>query len=189
MFPMYRSVLLVMSFLLGLSLVGQANKVELNVGDEAPEFTLPGSDGEEYTLSELLEQGPVVLAWFPKADTPGCTAQCKDITSNGRLIREYNVSYFMISVDTPEDNQKFAEKYNADFPILSDADKSVAKQYGVLSVHGWPARHTFYIGKDGKILEIDQKVKTKTAAADMAAILAELEIEKIDTEVSETPET
>ena len=104
-------------------------------------------------------------------------------------MQNFCVSYFMISVDTSEDNKKFAEKYNADFPILSDADKSVAKQYGVLSAHGWPARHTFYIGKDGKILEIDRKVKTKTAAADMAAILAELEIEKIDPDVSETPET
>lgn len=189
MLPLYRSLLLVMAVFLGLNLFGQADKVELSVGDEAPEFTLPGSDGEEYKLSDLLEQGPVILAWFPKADTPGCTTQCKDITSNGRLIREYNVSYFMISVDTSEDNKKFAEKYNADFPILSDADKSVAKQYGVLSAHGWPARHTFYIGKDGKILEIDRKVKTKTAAADMAAILAELEIEKIDPDVSETPET
>ena len=172
-----------------VALFGQSDQIELNTGDEAPDFTLPGSDGKEYSLSELLKDGPVVLAWFPKADTPGCTAQCKSITKSGHLLQEYNVSYFMISVDSPEDNQKFAEKYAADFAILSDEDTTVAEQYGVLSSSGYPSRHTFYIGKDQKILQVDRNVKTATAAEDMVAILAELEVEKVDSEETITPET
>ena len=158
----------------------ETETVDLNAGDEAPDFTLPGSDDEEYKLSDLLKEGPVVLAWFPKADTPGCTAQCKSITKDGDLIREFKVNYFMISVDSKEDNEAFAEKYGADFTILSDETKEVAKAYGVLSKRGYPNRHTFYIGKDGKILKVDRDVSVDTSAEDMAKNLEELKVEKVE---------
>ncbi len=158
---------------------GAEEKVSLSEGDEAPDFTLPSSDGNDYTLSEVLKDGPVVLAWFPKADTPGCTAQCKSYAQNGDMIKQYNVTYFMISVDTVEDNTKFANKYNADFPILSDASKETAEEYGVIGKWGLPSRHTFYIGTDGKIMKIDRDIKTATTAEDTAAILEELEVEKV----------
>ena len=154
--------------------------VELNAGDEAPDFTLPGTDDEDYKLSDLLKDGPVVLAWFPKADTPGCTLQCKSITKDADLIREYKVNYFMISVDTKDDNVAFAEKYSANFTILSDETKDVAKDYGVLSKFGFAKRHTFYIGTDGKILKVDRKVSVSTSAEDMAKILEELKVDKVE---------
>lgn len=166
-----------------LALIASAEEVEpveLNAGDEAPDFTLPGTDDEDYKLADLLKEGPVVLAWFPKADTPGCTAQCKSITKDGDLIREYKVNYFMISVDSKDDNAAFAEKYGADFTILSDETKEVAKAYGVLSKSGYPKRHTFYIGEDGKILKVDRKVSVNTSAEDMAKALEELEVEKVE---------
>ncbi|MCY4143093.1 MAG: peroxiredoxin [Gammaproteobacteria bacterium] len=174
---------------LPFALLGQFNageseeQVTLEVGDDAPDFSLPASDGNEYKLSEVLKDGPVVLAWFPKADTPGCTAQCKSIAKNGDMIREYKVTYFMISVDTVEDNTKFAEKYSADFPILSDTTKEVANEYGVLRTMGKytiPARDTFYIGTDGKILKIERNVKVNTAAEDMAANLKELNVDRVE---------
>lgn len=172
---------------LPLALLGQLNagesedQVSLEVGDEAPDFNLPASDGNEYKLSEVLKEGPVVLAWFPRADTPGCTAQCKSIAKNGDMIREYNVTYFMISVDTVEDNTKFAEKYSADFPILSDTTKEVANKYGVMmSKWNIPNRHTYYIGTDGKILKIDRSVKVETTAEDIAASLKELKVDRVE---------
>lgn len=152
----------------------------LSVGDTAPDFDLPSSDGNRYKLSEVLKDGPVVLAWFPKADTPGCTAQCKSMAKNGPEIREFQVSYFMISVDPVEDNTKFAEKYSADFPILSDTTKDIAKAYGVMSNYGFSNRHTFYIGRDGKILKIDRNVKVATAAEDTVATLEELKIDRAE---------
>jgi thioredoxin-dependent peroxiredoxin len=85
----------------------------------------------------------------------------------------------MVSVDTLEDNTKFAEMHQADFPILADPDKTVANAYGVIP-EGRPtaARWTFYIGPDGRILFIDKKVQAQTAGEGIAAKLAELKVKK-----------
>jgi thioredoxin-dependent peroxiredoxin len=98
------------------------------------------------------------------------------LTEHGHTIREYDVAYFMASVDTIEDNTGFAKKESADFPILSDASKATAQKYGVLSERGFANRWTFYIGKDGRILAIDKSVKAASAGQDVAAKLAELGI-------------
>jgi thioredoxin-dependent peroxiredoxin len=98
------------------------------------------------------------------------------LTEHGHKIREYDVAYFMASVDTLEDNTGFAKKESADFPILSDPTKATAQKYGVLSDRGFANRWTFYIGKDGRILEIDKSVKAASAGQDVAARLAELGI-------------
>jgi peroxiredoxin Q/BCP len=83
-----------------------------------------------------------------------------------------------VSVDTPEENKKFAEHVEADYPILSDPSKNVATAYGVLGMKGFASRWTFYIGPDGKILHIDKAVKTTSAGTDIAAKLAELGVAK-----------
>lgn len=153
----------------------------LTSGDSAPDFSLQGSDGKTYQLSELLQDGAVVLAWYPKAFTKGCTIECKSLTEKGHLIREYAATYFMVSVDPIEDVTKFAESMAADFPLLADPDKSVAQQYGVMSPYGFSKRHNVYIGTDGKVLAVDTKVNPETAAEDIAARLGELGIAKRDT--------
>jgi peroxiredoxin Q/BCP len=87
------------------------------------------------------------------------------------------VAYFTASTDTPEDNKRFAESLNADYPILSDPGKQVAEAYGVVHEGRQVAeRWTFYIGKDGKIAFIDRQVKPATAGADVAAKLKELNL-------------
>ncbi|MCY4341067.1 MAG: redoxin domain-containing protein [Gammaproteobacteria bacterium] len=150
----------------------------LVVGSVAPDWTLPGSDGSEHSLSDLRQDGAVVLAWFPKADTAGCTQECKSLTENGDKIRQFKVSYFMASVDSIEDNTAFAQKYSADFPILSDETKAVADAYKVLTAFGFARRHTFYIGTDGRILAVDREVNIETAAEDIVAMLEQLGVEK-----------
>jgi thioredoxin-dependent peroxiredoxin len=84
----------------------------------------------------------------------------------------------MISVDDAETNRKFAAEHEADFPILSDPGKKVAEAYGVLMAVGVASRQTFYIGPDGKILDIDKKVSAKTAGEDLAAKLEALGVKK-----------
>ncbi len=84
----------------------------------------------------------------------------------------------MISVDTPEDNKKFAEMHEADYPILSDVSKEIATRYGVLGPTGLARRWTFYIAPDGKILHIDNAVKPASSGPDRVAKLAELNIAK-----------
>ena len=147
--------------------------MSLKAGRKAPDFTLQASDGNTYTLSDYRGKQAVVIAWFPKAYTSGCTVECKSLAENGHLIREYDVSYFMASVDPLEDNVGFAKETGADFPLLSDPDKQAAKDFNVLGM-GYAKRHTIYIGKDGTILKIDQSVNPKTSAEDMAATLSEL---------------
>jgi len=150
---------------------------ELKVGDPAPDFSLEASDGKTYKLSDFKGKKAVVIAWFPKAFTQGCTIECKSLAQNGDKIRKYDVAYFMASVDPVSENKGFAEQEKADFPLLSDPTKKTAEAYGVLNPKGLASRWTFYIGKDGKILAIDKNVKPATSAEDMVAKLAELHVE------------
>jgi peroxiredoxin Q/BCP len=152
---------------------------DLKVGDAAPDFTLKGSDGKTYKLSDFKGKQAVVVAWFPKAFTGGCTAECKSMKENGEAIREYNVAYFTASVDTEDENKRFAESLELDYPILSDPSKSTATAYGVLNpTRGFANRWTYYIDIDGKISMIDKEVKFDTHGADIVAKLEELKVAK-----------
>jgi peroxiredoxin Q/BCP len=162
------------------AVMAQGPTVTLKVGDMAPDFTLPGSDGKTYSLSDFRGKQAVVLAWFPKAFTQGCTTECKSLAANGDRIRQFDVAYFMVSVDPLEENRRFAESEQADFPLLSDADKSVAATYGVLSGRGMANRWTFYIDKSGRIAYIDRAVNPPTSAEDMIARLSTLKVDRVD---------
>jgi peroxiredoxin Q/BCP len=162
--------------------------VELKVGDMAPDFSLPGTDGKTHKLSDFRGKQAVVVAWFPRAFTQGCTIECKSLAENGDKIRRYNVAYYMASVDPIEQNIKFAkatsvtlgervvEKKEADFPMLSDATKEVAGKYGVLNERGVANRWTFYIDRNGRIAAIEKTVRPETSAEDMIAKLGELKV-------------
>ena len=154
----------------------------LDVGDEAPDFSLQGTDGKTHSLEDYRGKQAVILAWFPKAYTSGCTLECKSLAENGHLLKKFEAIYFMASVDPIDDNIGFAKKEKADFPLLSDPTKEVAKAYDVLSEKGYAVRHTFYIGKDGKILAIDRDVRPAQSAQDMAEMLAKLKVPVLDQE-------
>jgi peroxiredoxin Q/BCP len=178
---------------LAVSVTAQA-PTELKVGDNAPDFSLQASDGKTYKLSDFKGKKAVVVAWFPKAFTQGCTIECKSLAENGDKIRMYDVAYFMASVDSVEDNTKFAkatsvtlqgrgggpatvvDKKEADFPLLADPTKEVATKYGVLNQGGLANRWTFYIDKNGKIAHIEKTVRPATSAEDMVAKLGELKV-------------
>jgi thioredoxin-dependent peroxiredoxin len=169
----------VAAFLGGVTMFGLATAEELKVGDLAPDFSLPGSDGKTYKLADYRGRQAVVLAWFPKAFTPGCTTECKVMGQRGTRIKAFDVAYFTASVDKPEKNKQFAESVGADYPILSDPGGNVAHEYGVTgAVQKWASRWTFFIGKDGHILFIDKNVRPSTHADDIAAKLKELGIPK-----------
>ena len=171
-------------------LSAQRPAVTLKVGDQAPDFTLQGSDGKPYPLADYRGKKAVVIAWFLKAFTAGCTLECKSLAANGDRLRKYDVAYFMASTDSIEDNTKFAkatsvklgdrvvEKKEADFPMLSDADKSVATKYGVINARGVANRWTFYIDKSGRVAAIDTAVRPETSAEDMLAKLEALKVAK-----------
>jgi thioredoxin-dependent peroxiredoxin len=152
-----------------------AAALELKPGDKAPAFSLEGSDGKTYTLDQFKGKSAVVIAWFPKAFTGGCTKECKSLRENSKALKDLKVAYFTASVDTAKENTEFAKSLDLDYPILSDPDKSVAKDYGVLNAaRGFSNRWTFYIDKEGVIKAIDKDVKVDKAGADVAAKLKEL---------------
>lgn len=161
-----------------LLISSSAIATELTVGMQAPNFNLQATNGDYYQLSDYQGKQAVVVAWYPMANTRGCTIECKSLTEQGHLIRAYNVSYFMISVDPLDDNRDFAKKTGADFPMLSDPTKAAAKAYDVLNFFRVASRVTFYISVDGKILYIDENVQPKTAAQDIVNKLKELNITK-----------
>jgi thioredoxin-dependent peroxiredoxin len=171
-------MLMTLVTIMGIGLVAQAG--ELAVGDKAPDFKLEASDGKTYRLSDFKGKKAVVVAWFPRAFTQGCTIECKSLAANGDKIRRYDVAYFMASVDPVEGekgNKAFAASEKADFPMLSDPTKEVAAAYGVLNPErGVANRWTFYIDKSGRIAAIDKAVKPPTSAEDMLARLAELKV-------------
>jgi len=156
----------------------QAPAAELKAGDKAPNFKLQGSDGKTYSLADFAGKKAVVVAWFPAAFTKGCTIECKNLAMNGDKIRQFDVAYFMASIDPIEKNTDFAKAQEADFPLLSDPTKEVATAYGVLNPRGTASRWTFYIGKDGRILAIDKAVQVATSAEDMVTKLGELSVAK-----------
>jgi peroxiredoxin Q/BCP len=161
----------------GAGISASATAAELQVGDPAPDFELQASDGKTYRLADFRGERAVVVAWFPRAFTSGCTVECKSLAENSQKIREYDVAYFMASTDPVEKNADFAESTEADFPLLSDPDGEVARAYGVYTM-GFARRHTFYIDTDGVITHIDRAVKPSSSAEDMVAHLQRLGVAK-----------
>ena len=142
-----------------------AAAAEPKVGEKAPNFSLVGSDGKTYNLSDFKGKSAVVLAWFPKAFTGGCTKECKSFAEGGKALRGLNVAYFTASVDEPDYNKKFAESLSCDYPILSDPDKSVAKAYGVVHPGSSRSRAVDVLHRQGRDRagrrEEDQRVKRR----------------------------
>ena len=159
-------------YLIALSLPATS----LEIGDIAPDFSLQATDGKTYSLNQFRDKEAVVIAWYPKAFTSGCTIECKSLAQNGHLLKNLEVAYFMASVDPLETNIAFAEENDADFPLLSDPSKQVAEAYDVLALYGVPKRHTIYIGKDGRVLFVDREIQAATSAEDIAEKLIELGI-------------
>jgi len=162
-----------------LALLFSGTSLALEVGDTAPDFSLQASDGKTYSLEQFKGKQAVVIAWYPRAFTSGCSIECKSLTENSALLKQFDVSYFMASVDPLEKNIAFAESTKADFPLLSDPTKEVARAYDVLTLNLFSKRHTIYISKEGKILMVDQNINAATSAEDMMANFEKLGIPKV----------
>ena len=152
----------------------------LNAGEEAPDFELEDQDGEPVRLSSLRGR-PVVLYFYPKADTPGCTTQACGIRDRRADYDAAGATVLGVSPDEPRKLRRFADKYGLDFTLLADVDHSVADAYGAWvekSMYGrkyWGnQRATFVIDADGRIASVLPKVSPKTHDAEVLAALAEV---------------
>ena len=149
----------------------------MKVGDPAPEITVPTDAGAEFRLSDLRGKR-VVLYFYPKADTPGCTVEACEFRDSAKAIAKKGTVVVGISPDKPAAQAKFKQKYGLPFTLLADDQKAAAQAFGVWkekNMYGRKVmgieRTTFVIGPDGKIETIYGKVKAKGHAA---ALLAEL---------------
>jgi peroxiredoxin Q/BCP len=150
---------------------------EPKVGDMAPDFMLPSTRGKDMTLKEHRGKD-VILYFYPKDDTPGCTAEaCSFRDHESDLAKEHAV-VLGVSTDSLERHEKFRGKYNLNFPLLSDETADIAKMYGVWAeknMYGrrtWGVkRTTYWIGADGRIRKIYKKVDTAKHAEEILADL------------------
>lgn len=138
----------------------------LQEGEAAPDFSLPSSTGQTIRLSDYAGKSPVVIYFYPRADTPGCTTEACGFRDALVNYKKAGIAVFGISPDPIEEVSKFSQKYQLNFPLLADADHSVCEKYGVWQQkqmagrqYMGAARTTFVLGKDGKICHVFEKVK------------------------------
>lgn len=145
------------------------------LGKPAPPFDLVDAKGTHYTNATFRGKQGVVLAWFPKAFTPGCTTEIQSLRDSAPQLDAYDVAYFMVSLDPADKNQEFATTYQGKFPVLSDPSGATAKAYGVVDAQrAVPWRHTFYIDEEGVLRKADKEVAPATAGADVVKTLETL---------------
>ncbi|HEV2444351.1 MAG TPA: thioredoxin-dependent thiol peroxidase [Candidatus Sulfopaludibacter sp.] len=147
----------------------------LKEGDKAPDIRVRTDSGEEFRLSDLKGKR-VVLYFYPKADTPGCTTEACEFRDDVRKFAKKDVAIVGISPDKPAAQAKFKQKYDLPFTLLADEDKAAAQAYGVWkekNMYGKKVlgieRTTFVIGPDGRIEKIYAKVKAAGHAAEVLA--------------------
>ena len=166
------TIFLITSFMLLQSCGGNADN--LSVGNPAPDFKLPDSDGNNFSLSSYKDKNPVVIYFYPKANTPGCTKQACGIRDSFSRFRENNIVVLGISVDSKESIKEFINDHNLNFPLLSDEKKEVSKAFGVLNNIGVDSRITFIIDKQGNIASILRDVDVETHADEVFNIAVAL---------------
>ena len=150
----------------------------LSEGDMAPDFKLPGSDGKEHSLRELRSKY-VVLYFYPKDNTPGCTIEANNFNKRLDEIRKLNAEVIGISKDDYKSHEKFMNKYELKFLLLSDTESKTIKDYGAYGDRGifgvGTLRNTYLIGKDGRIIKIFEKVNPKGHADEIISAIKEAE--------------
>jgi peroxiredoxin len=124
--------------------------MSVGVGDRAPGFTLPGTGGRDYSLSEFLGR-PIVLVFYPGDDTPVCTKQLNAYNDDLAQFDALDAQVIGISAQGVESKESFAGRHGFEFPLLADVDKVVAAAYGTLGPLGFPRRSTFIVDRDGVI--------------------------------------
>lgn len=152
----------------------------VDVGDKAPDFAMPADGGGQVTLGGLKGKN-VILYFYPKDDTPGCTTEAVDFSAKAEAFAKVGATVLGVSRDTVKKHEKFRDKHGLKVALLADEDGAVCEAYGVWvekSMYGRTymgiERTTFLIGRDGKITRVWDKVKVKDHADEVLAAVSGL---------------
>ncbi len=152
--------------------------MQLEIGSEAPNFSLPNQDSELISLNSFRGQNSVLLYFYPKAMTPGCTTQACGIRDSIDQFERNGVKVLAVSPDTPDKLKKFVDKEALNFILLSDSDHAVAERYGAWGLKKFMGkeymgilRYTYLIDINGRIKHIMKNVKTKTHHKDSLQLI------------------
>jgi peroxiredoxin Q/BCP len=156
---------------------GESDMAFPKIGNLAPAFSLSDQDGKTVSLKDFKGKR-VVLYFYPRAMTPGCTVQACGLRDNAKVLAKLNTVVLGVSPDQPKSLLKFRERDQLNFDLLSDPDHAIAEKYGVWAMKKFMGREsmgilrtTFIIGVDGKLRHIIKKVTTKTHHDDVIALL------------------
>lgn len=156
--------------------VSAAQAAALETGQSAPDFVLPDQDGKTRQLADWRGKW-LVLYFYPKNDTPGCTTEACNFRDDWLLLQELGAAVVGVSVDTSASHAAFAQKYKLPFPLLADAQGEVAARYGALSdwvVYKFAKRQTFIVDPQGRIARIYRSVDSDKHSAEIVADLKQL---------------
>jgi peroxiredoxin Q/BCP len=148
--------------------------IELSVGDLAPDFTLPSTTGDSITLTDHLQGKQVILYFYPRDNTSGCTQEAIGFRDHYERYQAHGIQILGVSPDSLSSHLKFSQKYQLPFPLLADDEATVAKAYGVYGpkkmmgkTYNGIHRTTFLIGSDQRIEQVYRKVKVASHATDI----------------------
>ncbi len=146
-----------------------AQKSKLKIGDSIPYFTLKNQNGETFNLKDVIGKYNLVIYFYPKDDTPGCTKEACKFRDEFQDFSNLNAKVIGISSDSVDSHKDFAKKYNLPFTLLADTNKEVRKKFGVPNFSGIiPGRVTYIINKDGKVVYIFNSMKNAEKHIDEA---------------------
>lgn len=153
--------------------------IELKIGDKAPDFTAQDQNGNKISLA-YYKGKKVILYFYPKDNTPGCTAQACNLKDNYSSFLKKGIQVIGVSIDSVASHKKFETKYDLPFPLVSDENKTIVHEYGVWGPKKFMGREfdgthrtTFLIDEKGKIEQIIEKPNTKEHSAQIAALSKE----------------
>lgn len=127
----------------------------LQVGDKVPHFTLPDKDGNEYSITDILGKKPLVIYFYPKNNTPGCTKEACEFRDKYEDFKELGAEVIGISADSPESHKKFGAAYQLPFVLLSDSNNTVRKKFKIKnSLLLLPGRETYVVNTEGSIIMV-----------------------------------
>lgn len=153
-------------------------QVELTEGVTAPDFTMSGKDGKSVKLSDLRGKRNVVVYFYPKDFTPGCTMEATEFTRDYKKFKDAGIEVIGVSPDDEKSHQKFRDKMGIPYPLVADTEKEVSKKYGVYGLKSFMGREymgvnrsTFLVDKSGKIAKIYRKVKPAGHSMEVLGVL------------------